>query len=243
MPDCGCTYLWVCVRRSSRKLAYCRTDLLVRGSQMAVGSRGNQANDPATLLDSIGDACYAVDSSWRFTFINREAEALFGMSRHEVLGQNVWEHLPDLVALGVQGRFEDAVASGRVVSFSVYSPSRDRWFALRALPHESGLLAFLRTEDRPADEERRFRALVEKAMDGITLVDADLMPFYRSPSGSAILGYLHETPQSERGPGCHPDDLPAVREATSRLGDRKSTTLEFRAAHADGSWRWVRGAF
>ena len=46
-----------------------------------------------TILESITDAFYAFDRDWRFTYVNRRAEALMGRSREELLGKDVWEDL------------------------------------------------------------------------------------------------------------------------------------------------------
>ena len=42
------------------------------------------------VLGSISDAFFAVDEEWRFTYINGNAEQLWGRSRHELLRKNIW---------------------------------------------------------------------------------------------------------------------------------------------------------
>src|SRR5918994_161033 len=43
------------------------------------------------ILESISDAFYTVDWEWRLTYINRKAAELWGRSREQLLGQNIWE--------------------------------------------------------------------------------------------------------------------------------------------------------
>src|SRR5215211_7341688 len=51
----------------------------------------------ADTLESISDAFYAVDEEWRFTYVNGKAEELWGRSREELLGHNIWEEFPEAV--------------------------------------------------------------------------------------------------------------------------------------------------
>ena len=43
------------------------------------------------------DAFIAYDSEWRFLYVNKEAEALMGYSRSDVLGKVLWEYFPETV--------------------------------------------------------------------------------------------------------------------------------------------------
>jgi PAS domain S-box-containing protein len=45
----------------------------------------------ADILESISDAFNAVDSEWRFTYLNRRTEELWGRSRRELLGKIYWD--------------------------------------------------------------------------------------------------------------------------------------------------------
>jgi PAS domain S-box-containing protein len=60
--------------------------------------REQAAREWATdILESISDAFYAVDGEWRFTYVNNQAEELWGRSREELLGKNIWEEFPEAV--------------------------------------------------------------------------------------------------------------------------------------------------
>ena len=48
----------------------------------------------AALLERLPDAFVSVDPHWQFTYINRQAEALLGKGREELLGRNVWDIFP-----------------------------------------------------------------------------------------------------------------------------------------------------
>jgi diguanylate cyclase (GGDEF)-like protein/PAS domain S-box-containing protein len=98
------------------------------------------------------------------------------------------------------------------------------------------------TVQRFEEGEVRFHALVEHAFDVITVVDADGTIRYSSPSATRMLGYPYG---SQAGTVVfdlvHADDRERVRSALQSLIDSGATAgpLQFRLAHADGSWRDV----
>ena len=100
-----------------------------------------------------------------------------------------------------------------------------------------------RTEDALHRSEQRFRELIERSSDLITLHSRDGKLTYVAPSIGSVLGHdgagligsdlLHMV---------HPDDRPAVGKMFAELaGSRASTaaTLRYRLLHADGRWRWI----
>jgi PAS domain S-box-containing protein len=88
--------------------------------------------------------------------------------------------------------------------------------------------------------EAYFRSLIENASDMITILNADDIIRYESPSAERILGYK---PSEMIGRNAfefiHPDDLLMIRDA----GDRSlripggTLSIEHRMRHKDGSWR------
>jgi PAS domain-containing protein len=47
-------------------------------------------------LESISDAFVALDSEWRYTYVNTRAEQFFQKPREELIGKIVWEVFPPL---------------------------------------------------------------------------------------------------------------------------------------------------
>ena len=93
--------------------------------------------------------------------------------------------------------------------------------------------------------EARFRALIEKSNDAISLTSADGTTFYRSPAIAKMLGW---SPEEMAGrvwaDSIFPDDLARFRgdvDGLVRRGER-DLVLEFRAWHRDGSVRWMEGS-
>ncbi|WP_049934996.1 response regulator [Haloplanus natans] len=92
------------------------------------------------------------------------------------------------------------------------------------------------------EREQRFRAFVERSTDVISVVDADGRFTYQSPSLERVLGYDPEETLGDLAfEYMHPDDRTAIAEQFERLVAETDATpvLEYRARHADGSWRWI----
>ncbi len=112
----------------------------------------------ATLLEGIGDAFYALDQEWRFTYINRAAESYFGLPRQDMLGRNIWEVFPESEGTGLRHRYEEIFASGNAASFEAEAVGvAGRFLELHVFPYNGGLGVSFRdwTERRRAEEELR----------------------------------------------------------------------------------------
>jgi PAS domain S-box-containing protein len=90
--------------------------------------------------------------------------------------------------------------------------------------------------------EARFRALVERAEELITIVDARGRVAYGSPAYLRLLGFSPDVVQGRDALALvHPDDLPAVRAVLDALLAEPGAVrrAEYRVRHRDGSWRTV----
>jgi PAS domain S-box-containing protein len=92
--------------------------------------------------------------------------------------------------------------------------------------------------------ESRFRALVEKSRDGISILDELGRVTYATSGMSEQLGYpLAACIGQIAFEKIHSEDRPAVtglfRELLAEPGGNRAT--EFRVPSADGSWRWLEG--
>ncbi len=109
-----------------------------------------------------------------------------------------------------------------------------------------GLIADI-TDRKKAEEalkanEERFRALVEKSAEVISLTDMNHKRIYVSPSIQSVLGYTVEEYEALNWLNvCHPDDTQALEENRSWMLEHPGETTYFssRLRHKNGNWRWV----
>jgi PAS domain S-box-containing protein len=92
--------------------------------------------------------------------------------------------------------------------------------------------------------EKRFRSMIEKNIDMMTLTTPDGKLLYSSPSLTSVLGYTEEElktiPAFEL---THPDDVPGLIEQMQQIIDTpgKSFYRQQRLLHKDGRWIWCEG--
>jgi diguanylate cyclase (GGDEF)-like protein/PAS domain S-box-containing protein len=99
-----------------------------------------------------------------------------------------------------------------------------------------------KSEQRLKSHEARFRALIEKSSDVISLIDLEGNLLYSSPSITRVLGYTAEEFAQRNGfEYVHPADINYVMEEFRKLLGMPggSLTTEMRIRHADGVWRWI----
>ena len=102
--------------------------------------------------------------------------------------------------------------------------------------------ALLQSEGRLRNSETRFRALIERSADLISLTSADGSTLYMSPAVESILGYAPDHFVGQRWVAfCHADDRDGVADFMAGLvqNPSQSRNVEFRAVHRDGSTRWL----
>jgi len=106
------------------------------------------------ILESIGDAFYSLDKDFNFTYVNREAERLWGLRREDLLGRHFLKVFPQAVGTPSYHRIMRAVEDGRMVAYEAISPIIHRWVETSVYPTEAGLSIYFRdiTERKRAEE-------------------------------------------------------------------------------------------
>nr|MCW2727549.1 hypothetical protein [Aeromicrobium sp.] len=147
-----------------------------RGVMIDVTSARETEGRIAGMLDAISDGFFLLDHDYRFAFVNRQAELVFGATREELIGRSVWEAFPETLG----SRFEDVyrrVMDDKVTDrFEEFYPEPlNGWFEVRAEPAAEGIVVFFQdvTErrtrqeerDRLLDAERHSRHETERARD------------------------------------------------------------------------------
>src|SRR5437762_6428626 len=115
------------------------------------------------ILENTTDGFFALDYAWRFTYVNPEAEALFGRSRKELLGGELWQKFPELRGTPFEQNYRQVMAEQAPVEFEACDPRGTKWFEVHAYPSGGGVSAFFRdvTERKRAEDDRLTKGKIE----------------------------------------------------------------------------------
>lgn len=108
------------------------------------------------ILQRITDGFFAIDSSWRFTFVNPVAEQTFGRKQGSLLGARLPDLFPELVDSKLYAGLARALERGEPSSFeTAFEPGRS-WLELHAYPDAEGLSVYFHdvTERKQVEAER-----------------------------------------------------------------------------------------
>lgn len=151
--------------------------------------------DVSDVLDRITDAFFALDTDWRFTYVNERAEQLLERQAGDLVGANVWTQFPGVVGTTFEEEYRHAMATQQPVSFEEYYPPLDSWFHVRAFPSETGMSVYVRdvTERVERKEElRQFKTLAETVSVAILTIDEESTIRYANRAVTDVLGYTPE---------------------------------------------------
>jgi GAF domain-containing protein len=142
----------------------------------AVGRRHEQTG----MLDRMTDAFFALDTSFRLTYVNERARAVlseaFGedLTADELRGKHLRDDIPDVGEAGFFERYRQAMAERDPVSFEEYYPRLSAWFDVRAYPTEGGLAVYFRDVTDQHEYEQRLEHREEVLTEMYRIIaDAD----------------------------------------------------------------------
>ena len=151
------------------------------------------------VLDRITDGVYTLDREWRFTAINRAAEAYIGQPREAMLGKVLWDAFPQLAGTRVEEEYRAAVATQEPREFELLTPVHQRWVEARVFPSVDGLSVYFidvttrkQAEEAVRASEARYRTLFEHTLDGIQLTAPDGQILDSNPAACRMLQRTRE---------------------------------------------------
>ena len=125
------------------------------------------------FLEGMSDAFYALDTQWRFTYVNYKAGQFLQRSPEELYGKNFWEEFPELVNSDFYEEYHAAVAKQVGVSFEKYYLPLRVWLEVRAFPSHDGISVFFhdiskrkKMEDALKKEQRKTEGLLLNILPG-----------------------------------------------------------------------------
>jgi PAS domain S-box-containing protein len=97
----------------------------------------------ARVLEAMPSAFFSLDTEWRFTYVNGEAERVLNRPRDRLIGGVLWDLFPAAPGSEFERGYRAAVDTGNPVTFDAYYPAPlDAWFEVRAWPGPDGLAVY-----------------------------------------------------------------------------------------------------
>src|SRR6266480_5290571 len=114
------------------------------------------ARTMTNILEKNTDGFFAVDSDWKLTYINAEAEKMVRCKREDVLGHVLWEQFPWLIGSIFQTNFERVMAERVGIEFEAADATGKIWYDVHAYRSNGGISVFIRdvSERKKSETER-----------------------------------------------------------------------------------------
>lgn len=208
------------------------------------------------IVESSDDAIIGKTLGGQITSWNAGAEAMFGYSAEEAIGQQISLIIPaarahELAEINERIRCGESIKhletvrvrkDGTIVKVSVsVCPLKGHAGPVRgALTIAHDITERKRVMEALRESERRFRAYIDNASDNITIVAVDGTTIYESPSVERLTGYKpEELVGSDAFTRIHRDDLEKVKAVLARglISQAPVGPVEYRYIHKNGSFR------
>lgn len=137
-----------------KRMETARLEQLTRHLQLEEDlSKSNQLI--ADLINNMPDVFYALDTKWRFTFVNKKAEELFLKTRAELLGNVIWDIIPHSRAV-IEQNYQKVNQNCVPITFEHLSTfHKNTWYQITAYPSPLGVSVYYRdvTEQKLSREK------------------------------------------------------------------------------------------
>ena len=203
------------------------------------------------ILESIGDAFFAVDNKWTVTYWNRIAERDLSVLKNEILGKNLWDVFSDSIDSESYRKYHEAVATNQVVHFEDYYLVLDKWYEISAYPSENGLSVYFKdvTESKKTKElieksNERFEYVTQATFDAIWDWDIKIDKIYWGNGFEKIFGYKPSKLKNNStawSQNIHPEDIKKITESYYAIVKSKDTNWieEYRYKKSNGQYSHV----
>ncbi|MEG4324781.1 ATP-binding protein [Microcoleus sp. herbarium5] len=130
------------------------------------------------ILESIGEAFFALDENWRFTYVNQFAEKLLARIPGDLIGKNLWEEYPGLIGNEFEPIYWIPMRDRVPASLTAFYPDHDRWYEVRSYPAANGITVYfknvtdqIQAEAALRQSEERYRTLFESIDEGFCIIE------------------------------------------------------------------------
>jgi PAS domain S-box-containing protein len=102
-----------------------------------------RSNDELTwLMETLPAALVRLDRDWTIAYVNANAESIYGRTREQLVGLDVWAAFPDARGTVIEETYRRAMDTGEPGTLAVYFEPLDVHFDVRIWPDADGLTLF-----------------------------------------------------------------------------------------------------
>lgn len=197
-------------------------------------------------FESIRDALLTVDREWRLVLVNSEAARTLRRPRSEMIGQSIWEVLPEAIGTMLWDRLHLAMAAGRTVRFVTYMKPLRTWFDVAVFPSAEGLSVYFQdvTAQRALEKQHKLlETAVSRQNDTLVITDATGPDpaagkiVYVNDAFTRLTGYsrseaIGRSPRMLQGPATQRDQLDRIRAALTAHQPVRAEVINYRKGGA-----------
>jgi PAS domain S-box-containing protein len=114
------------------------------------------------ILESITDAFFAIDTEWRFTYVNKQAEQLLDREPGDLIGQVIWEVYPGLIGSQFETAYRRTARELIPRTLTSYYSDHDRWYEVNVFPASNGITIYFRNATERIRTEETLRRSQEQ---------------------------------------------------------------------------------
>ncbi|MCS3698663.1 PAS domain S-box protein [Salinibacter ruber] len=155
----------------------------VAGALQDITERKEEKRRRKQVISRVTDGILKVNSEWRVTLVNEQAEAAYGMSEEKMLGRSLWDVFGGLEGTRFEEVYREVMRFREPAEIEEHYSGMGEWFDVQVYPNGDGGLDFyfrVITERKEREEalreaKRRYQTLIENFPDGgAYLFDEDL---------------------------------------------------------------------
>jgi PAS domain S-box-containing protein len=150
-------------------------------------------------LESIQDAFYAVDTNWKVTYWNKQAEKLLLRTKDEMMGANLWTEFPEAKDLEFYRQYKKVMETQTPSNFIEYFPPLEKWYEVSAYPAEIGVTVYFKDVTQKINQEqevlearKKVDDILESIQDAFFAVDKEWNVTYWNQEAERYLGVTRE---------------------------------------------------
>jgi PAS domain S-box-containing protein len=224
--------------------------LVAAGLSLLVSRLRIAEGKASRIVASIAEGFFIVDREWRLVYANNTVVKFIGKPRTGIIGQTLWEVVPEIQGGPVEQRLRWCAHTNLPVDFETHSRQRRKWAHVRAYPFAGGVSIFIQDVTGAKRKEAELRSAVDRLS---TAYKAAHLGVWEWNIQTGELFWSDEVPRIHGIPveefdgrlecwikTVHPEDAADLRgKIREALVKRQDYDFEFRVIGPDGEIRWL----